>query len=280
MISEQGPGRPLHADETPTEIMQAIGLEQPSLPQPSLPPRLPEIPTRHRERRQLKLFAGLAVLILAVLGVAGYEVASGVGHKSHPSAAPTPSHHVVVHSSAPVSASPLGTPSLPASPSPSLSQSPSPSSVAVVAQALKPASAAAVGPGGVAGDDPSTADLTIDASTSTAWQTQWYATPEFGGLKTGTGLLVDMGRTEKITSVLVTLGPESGADLQLRVGDSSSESALKKVAAQAGAGGTVRLKLASPALARYVLIWFTKLPPNGAGTYQVKVYNVRVYGER
>ncbi len=41
----------------------------------------------------------------------------------------------------------------------------------------------------------------IDASATTAWQTQWYATAEFGSLKTGTGLLVDMGRPVRITSV-------------------------------------------------------------------------------
>jgi hypothetical protein len=137
----------------------------------------------------------------------------------------------------------------------------------------------AVGPGGVAGEDPSTADLVIDGGSSTGWQTQWYATPEFGGLKSGTGLLIDMGRAATITSVRVTLGPEAGADFQVRVGNSSSVSSLKSAATEDGVGGTVDVKLASPERARYVLIWFTKLPPDGAGTYQVKVYNVSVTGQ-
>jgi hypothetical protein len=276
MISEQGPGRPLHSDETPTEIMQAIRSEQ-----ESLPPRLPEIPPRNRERRQLKLMAGLAIVIVAVIGVAAYEVVSGVGSKPHPAAvaAATKIRTSPAPKSAPSSAS--ASPSLSPSPSPSqASPSPSPtaSPAAVVARALKPAGVTAVGPSSGTGDDPGTADLVIDGSTSTGWQTQWYATPEFGGLKTGTGLLLDMGRTETITSVRVTLGSAAGADLQVRAGD-SSVSGLKTVATEAAAGGTVQLKLASPAHARYVLIWFTKLPPDGSGTYQVEVYNVGVTGQ-
>jgi hypothetical protein len=50
------------------------------------------------------------------------------------------------------------------------------------------------------------------------------------------------------------------------------------VASAANAGGTVRLRLARPVHARYLLIWFTSLPPDPAGTYQAKVYNVRLRG--
>ena len=38
--------------------------------------------------------------------------------------------------------------------------------------------------------------------------------------------------------------------------------------------------LTSPARARYLLIWFTKLPPDGAGTYQASVYQIAVRGHR
>ena len=49
-------------------------------------------------------------------------------------------------------------------------------------------------------------------------------------------------------------------------------------AAANNAGGTVRLHLGSPQQARYVLIWFTLLPPNGAGQYQATIYHVVVNG--
>ena len=51
------------------------------------------------------------------------------------------------------------------------------------------------------------------------------------------------------------------------------------MATSSGAGGTVQLTLATPARARYVLIWFTKLPPDAAGTYQASVYQISVQGQ-
>jgi hypothetical protein len=283
MISEQGPARPDQADDAPTEIIQAIGTSGSGRPPGSWPPEArsrggaPQhrVPVRSRERRQLKLSAVLAVIIFAVLGIAAYKVASGAGGKTHVAAAASTS--AVSHvSSAPVS--PSASPTS-ASPSPSPSPSPAKSaSVAVATQLLRPASASAVGPGGAAGDDPGAAGLAIDGNMSTAWTSDWYDTPEFGGLQTGTGLLVDMGRTVTITSVQVTLQSESGADLQVRAGN-SSVTGLPTVAAEYGQGGTVQLKLATPVRARYVLIWFTELAPDGTGTYQVKVYNISVTGQ-
>jgi hypothetical protein len=240
------------------------------------------LPPRTKERRQVKLAAVLAVAVLAIIGVAAYKVASGVGGKPHVVAAvavrTSPASTKSRLSSAPSSASASASPSVsPSSASPSASPSPSP--VTVVAQTLKPSGVTAVGPGGAAGDDAAAANFVIDGSISTAWQTDWYATPEFGGLQTGTGLLINMGRSVTITSVQVTLGSEAGADFQVRVGDSSTVSDLTTVATEAGAGGTVRLKLTSPVQARYVLIWLTKLAPDGQGTYQAKIYNVTVTGQ-
>jgi hypothetical protein len=278
MISEQGPSRPLHADDTPTEVFQAIERE-PAPPAPR--PRDTSLPVRTRERRQLRLYGALAVVIFVVLGVAAYEIASGVGGgKPHvaAAAASTPATSSAVSEAGTPSA--MATPSVSAEPSPvTASPSPSAPSVAAVPQPLRPAGATAVGPDGATGDDPGSASLTIDGTTSTGWQTDWYDTPEFGGLQTGTGLLVDMGRTVTISSVQVTLGSQAGNDLEVRVGDSSSDSSLTTVATEAGAGGTVQLKLRAPTQARYVLIWFTKLAPDGMGTYQAKVYNIAVTGQ-
>jgi hypothetical protein len=38
------------------------------------------------------------------------------------------------------------------------------------------------------------------------------------------------------------------------------------------------MRLATPAHGRYVLIWFTRLPPDPAGTFQASVYNLRLEG--
>ena len=45
-------------------------------------------------------------------------------------------------------------------------------------------------------------------------------------------------------------------------------------------GGVVKLTLRQPTAARYLLIWFTQLPPDGAGHYQASVSNVVVTGRR
>ena len=88
-------------------------------------------------------------------------------------------------------------------------------------------SIAAFGPEGTAdGDNPGIASWTIGASGGQPWYSQWYATPAFGGLRTGTGLLLDMGKPVTVTSVRLVLGSQPGADVQVRVGNSAIMSGL------------------------------------------------------
>jgi hypothetical protein len=142
------------------------------------------------------------------------------------------------------------------------------------------ASVVAVGPDGTAdGDNPGLVSKILAANPGQPWSTQWYATPEFGNLRSGTGVLLDMGKTVTVRDVQLVLGSEPGADVQVRVGNSGPFLDLPAVASAAGAGGTVRLTATAPAKGRYVLVWFTKLPPNGQpGQYQVDVYSVTVTG--
>jgi hypothetical protein len=148
-------------------------------------------------------------------------------------------------------------------------------------RSLHIALAAAFGPDGTAdGDNPQGAMFPITAGTPLPWQTDWYATPDFGLLKDGTGLLLDMGKTVTVTSVRIYLSAYRGADLQLRAARAGGLGDLHVVARASDAGGTVRLRLAAPVRARYLLIWFTSLPPNGQGRYQASVYRVVVNGRR
>ena len=154
-----------------------------------------------------------------------------------------------------------------------------PSGAAVAAQALTPASATAFGPLGESdGDNPGLARLAIDGSTATAWRTQWYATAAFGNLKPGTGLLLDIGRPVTITSAQITLGPITGAEFQLRAGGEPALADLQPVASATAVGGVVTLRPARPAKARYLLLWFTQLPPDSSGTFEAIIYNVRLHG--
>jgi hypothetical protein len=233
----------------------------------------PSLPLRKRERRRVRWTAALAVVVLAVLGFAGYKFAAGVG-KTQRTAAVTSQHPG--HAGQPTPA-PSTAPSVQASTAqPSPTATPSASRLAV--QALTPASVAAFGPGG--GDDPQQAALAVGGNPATPWRTDWYTTPFFGDLYSGTGLLLDMGRAVTISSVRLTLGGSRGADLQFRVGSTPVPADLHTVATSTDAGGTVQVSLASPVHARYLLIWFTKLPPDSAGTYQASVYGIHVRGQR
>ncbi len=240
------------------------------------PPR----PPRTRERRRVRLTAVLAGLVLAVLGFASYEFVAGVGRAHHTAAAPSPRpSHVVT--SPPVTALAV-TPTVLATsapPSPSASPTPTPTPTPVPVRTLTPASVAAFGPAGTAdGDNPQTAARALSGDPATPWVSDWYASSDVDG-QGGTGLLVDMGRTVTVTSVRIALGGSPGADLQLRAGGSPALSGLRPVASRNDAGGTVTLTLASPVQARYLLIWFTLLPPDTTGTYQASVYDITVQGQ-
>ena len=134
-------------------------------------------------------------------------------------------------------------------------------------------------------EDNAGAKFAIDGSQSTAWHTQFYlSNPALGGLKKGTGLLLDMGKLVSLSSVQVTFGPTAGANVAIEVGNSNAISptglaSFTKVAKRKHLdGGTQTFQTSSTAKGRYVLIWFTKLPPNNAGQFQAFVYNVVVRG--
>jgi hypothetical protein len=99
-------------------------------------------------------------------------------------------------------------------------------------------------------------------------------------LKHGTGLLLDLGGKVVVSSVVMDLGNYRGADLELRVGNGTTPQDLRVVATASNAGGVVRLTLSRPVTARYLLIWFTMLPPDGAGHYAATVSHVVVAGRR
>jgi hypothetical protein len=87
-----------------------------------------------------------------------------------------------------------------------------------------------------------------------------------------------MGRPVTITAATITLGRAHGASFQLRVGGAPALASLRPVARAAGAGGVVRLRLTGPARGRYVLLWFTRLPPGRSGTFQATVYGLHLQG--
>lgn len=145
-------------------------------------------------------------------------------------------------------------------------------------RALAAASIAAFGPGGTGnGDSPQLARQALAGKPAVPWHSSWYTTPHFGNLQNGTGLLLDMGRTVTITSVRIALGGRPGANFALYIGNSPAHASLRPVAHADHAAGVVRLTTV-PTRGRYILVWFTRLPPDQAGTFQVSVYDIKLRG--
>jgi len=241
---------------------------------PVPPPARDRRRTSSRDRRRVARIAVPVVLVLAAAGVAsGLALSSQTAAAGKNAAAVTqPSSHAA---HAPLTSKPV----TPASAAPTPTGT-GPASALPAVAALPIASAAGFGPGGLAdGDNSQVASYAITRGAPGPWQSQWYATAQFGNLKQGTGLILDLGRTATVTSVRIDLASFQGASLQLRVGDTDGAlSSLRVAAAADDVGGTVRLHLRSPQQARYVLIWFTLLPPNGVGQYQATIYHVVVNG--
>jgi putative peptide zinc metalloprotease protein len=128
------------------------------------------------------------------------------------------------------------------------------------------------------------AGYAIDGNPATAWSTQRYlASPFFGGLKSGTGLILDMGRRVRLRSVTVTFGPAPGTDVAIEIGNDDTLAAatlptFTTVATAYGIGGLHTFTTDSKATGRYVLIWFTKLPPDVHGGFAAQIYNIVVRG--
>jgi len=211
------------------------------------------------ERRRPRRAGLLGLVALAVIGVLVYLLVAGGSHGAP--AAPRPHH------SARAAAQHTG--------SAAASSSPGANATDPVAVA----SAAAFGPAGLSqGDDPQAAALAVDGSAGTAWHTDWYTTAALGGLQSGTGLLLSLDKTATIASATIVLGATPGGAIELRAGDTPALADLPVVAQAANSGGTLTMRPDVSVRARYLLIWFTSLPPDNAGTYEASIYSVRLSG--
>ena len=213
-------------------------------------------------RKWTILLAGLAVAFVVLVG---YDLISGGVLTGAPASPET---------------SPKATGSS-ARPTASASSSPTASSSSAVATGpavtLTVANATAFGPDGTSdGDNPGMASRVLRGGG--AWDSSWYATAEFGHMQSGTGILLDMGHAVTVNSVRLVLGTAAGADVQVRLGDAADLDSMSTAANMPDAHGTLHLPLSSPASARYVLIWFTRLPVKSPGKYQVSLYKASVDG--
>src|SRR5215472_7169171 len=260
-LERQGPewsGGPAFADTDWPDAEPGYDLPQQSGGRPSRAPRSRGSRAaggrRSRRARGVLVAVGLVAVSLAVIGAA-LSLRPGGGQSSG-SSTPTPG----------------------------------PSTPLTSTTVLKPVAASGFDPLTSVKADPSNeeslyAKFAIDNNPRTAWTSQWYATPDFGHLKAGSGMLIDMGKAVRYSSVTIMFDSQPGADVKLLTGNSSARSkqnlqSMTQLAAQNNVSGTVTFKITSPATGRYLVIWFTTLPPQpgAVGKYQARIYNVVVRG--
>lgn len=129
-------------------------------------------------------------------------------------------------------------------------------------------------------ENPDLAPLAIDGKPGTAWETMTYrGNPRLGGLKSGVGLLVDLGKPAKVSKVNLTLmGSPTSVQILAAPGATtapSSTDGLETVATRDGAGDQAALTLKKPVTTRWLVVWLTSLPA-APGGFQGRVAEISV----
>jgi eukaryotic-like serine/threonine-protein kinase len=126
-----------------------------------------------------------------------------------------------------------------------------------------------------------TEQLAIDSNpTGTAWSTEHYDSPDFGGLKDGVGLAIDAGDAVAAKSMVIR-ALTSGYDAQIYEATGSPPSALSdwgQPVATISDGGDSKTVTLPGKPAESFLVWITKAPPakDDPGRYQMEISDVRI----
>jgi hypothetical protein len=255
-------------DGYPPDARGVEGLERfasdipPADPFQPVAPFGPEVPLSRPPREQSRLVLLIVAVLLVVVGVVAFRQLVSF----HPAALITPGGGAPATPSGakpPASASATPTASATGAPSPA----PSPVPIAGV-QALDPQ-----------GDDSENNDLAaraIDGDTGTAWRSERYDNAQFGGIKKGVGLAVDLGDPVSVSAVTVT-GPGSGGLVELRSADTPDYEGSSRIArGRIDGSGKVVLTPGKPVTTRYLIVWFTRAPQQSNGENRVLVDEIDV----
>ncbi|MFD5665574.1 protein kinase family protein [Streptomyces anthocyanicus] len=115
-----------------------------------------------------------------------------------------------------------------------------------------------------------------DGDPGTYWQTSHYASADFGRLKPGVGIVVDLGKVQQVGKVALTFGGDTSVELRSAGATDSEPQSFEGYQKIAGGNGTtVDLKPDKAVKTRYLLVWLTKLPVTD-GQFRGRVADIRV----
>ncbi len=110
----------------------------------------------------------------------------------------------------------------------------------------------------------------FDGDKGTSWTSEGYATPTFGGLKKGVGVLLDLGQPTQVSKAVLELGSKN-LDVTVYAAPDGTLDGAREIGSRNGATGTVTLE-APKDLPKtdYVIVWFTSLAADG-GRYRASL---------
>jgi tRNA A-37 threonylcarbamoyl transferase component Bud32 len=133
------------------------------------------------------------------------------------------------------------------------------------------------------------AEAVVDGNETTGWSTQNYNRPNFGGLKPGMGILINLGAPTKVRSVRVVVS-QQGASVALRTGpndpgnDSNGDKTIANGYVTVGQpledhSGTVMVFPVPDQQqdVQYLLVWITKLPATNDGKFALAINEITVF---
>ncbi|MEV4944471.1 protein kinase family protein [Streptomyces sp. NPDC053755] len=117
-----------------------------------------------------------------------------------------------------------------------------------------------------------------DGDLSSFWNTDGYYSADFGGLKEGVGMVLDLGAPQQVGSVDVSFVGHTSVELRTApAGDTTAPTSPGAFATQTSGSGTkVTLKAPKPVTTRYVLIWLTELPASSEGNFRGKISDIKI----
>lgn len=130
----------------------------------------------------------------------------------------------------------------------------------------------------------------VDGVETSGWRTDRYNRANFGGIKPGMGILIDLQSAKPVKAVRVVV-TASGASVELRAGNtdpgdtSEGDAAILESFTTIGQplkdhpGTTMVFPVPQDTQpARYLLVWITKLPPDDTGRFVLGVNEISVLG--
>jgi serine/threonine kinase PknH len=131
------------------------------------------------------------------------------------------------------------------------------------------------------GENPQEASLAVDGDAGTAWTTLRYI-QQFGprGLKTGVGLVLDLGASHDVSEVdLTTAGSPTSVSIYVSPTNPANLDGLKVSGSTVVSGTKGTVSFDQPVTGRYVVVWLTKLPAVPGGGFQGGIAEAVVKGE-